>query len=166
MISLGNVRGLSNHHPPLYEPDAGSANGEGTIAAFSHRQYNFMPYERHSVCLPGPGTYTFSIFDWAGNGLAASTDSAAKYALYTHEGRPILSGSNFAYLQTTVFELPLPPLESEAPSVSPAPSVSSSPTVDCDWIDVEILHDMYPEETTWSVCRVGRLVCRSLRLFV
>ncbi|KAL3798683.1 hypothetical protein HJC23_004434 [Cyclotella cryptica] len=151
MITLGNVQGLMNSHLPLYDVNAGNNNnnnnGEGTIVAYSHRQYNFQPYERHSLCLPGRGIYTLTLWDWTGN-----AGGGAQYTLYSDDGRPIVTGSmstTSSYMQSVVFTVPLAPLESEAPSVSPVPSASLSPSVDCDWVVIDILYDMYPEETSW-----------------
>jgi hypothetical protein len=45
--------------------------------------------------------------------------------------------------------LPLEGLGTARPSASPAPSSSGMPSRDCDWIEIDILYDMYPEETTW-----------------
>lgn len=154
MVTLGSLDDLEGKHLPYYIQEWwGDNSGEGMVVEFSHRQY-YQPFERHAFCLPGEGVYTFTIFDWGGDGIANTGDSddefgVGSYVLYSSDGRTILSGGAFNYMESQEFTLPLPPLETESPSVSPAPTVSAAPTMDCDWIDINILYDMYPEETTW-----------------
>ena len=36
-----------------------------------------------------------------------------------------------------------------------SPSLSSAPTDTCYWIEIYILHDLYPGETTWDLMKIG-----------
>lgn len=153
MVSLGSLEDLEGKHLPNYiQQGWGDSSGEGTVVEFSHMQY-YQPFERHAFCLPGKGIYTFTIFDWGGDGLANTGGNSefgeGSYTLYSSDGRPLVTGGSFKYMESQEFMLPLPPLDTESPGVSPAPTVSAEPTMDCDWIEINILYDMYPEETTW-----------------
>ena len=161
---------LQSKHLPLYHPNAFEGdNGEGTVVLYEHGGYWGQVFEAHTFCLPGRGVYTLTMLDWGGDGMLSSSSSSGTledmdddasttnnvggegggYTLYSSDGRPILSGGDFNYMESQEFTLPLDPMETVEPSVSPAPTVSASPSVDCDWIEIDILYDMYPEETTW-----------------
>jgi hypothetical protein len=146
MLSLGSLGALESNNLPFYDIDYGRPNnGEGLIIEYSNRQYFYQEGERHSFCLPGVGEYTLTVFDWSGG-----MDGGFK--LFSDDGRELVSSDNNeggGYMTSQSFTLPLPPLATPVPSVSPAPSTSSSPTRDCEWIVIDILYDMYPEETTW-----------------
>ena len=139
----------------MYHPDAWEGtNGEGTVVIYEHGGYWGQNFEAHTFCLPGKGVYTMTLLDWGGDGMTsdettANDGSNGGYTLYSSDGRPILSGGDFTYMESQEFTLPLEPMETVEPSASPAPTVSAGPSVDCDWIDIDILYDMYPEETTW-----------------
>ena len=117
--------------------------GDAIIVAESHLQYSFQDKELHSLCLPGQGQYTFTIFDWAGNGMGSGS-----YKLSSN-GQTILEGGKFGWVQTHTFNLPLPELASESPSQSSQPTSSPAPTQDCTYIDISILFDSFPDETSW-----------------
>ena len=158
MVTLGSLQDLQDKHSPLYVNNNNDGNinsGEGTVVEYSHNSY-YQPFERHAFCLPGKGLYTFTIFDWGGDGLSSSSSNnnndgsiSGSYTLYSDDRRVLVTGSKFKYMESQEFTLPLPPMETSKPSVSPSPTVSFEPTQDCDWVDIDILYDMYPEETTW-----------------
>lgn len=155
MVTLGSLQDLQDKHSPLYGSYDNTSSGEGTVVEYSHNSY-YQPFERHSFCLPGKGLYTFTIFDWGGDGLSSSSGSdkddsivSGSYTLYSDDRRVLVSGSKFKYMESQEFTVPLPPMETAKPSVSPSPTVSLEPTQDCEWVDIDILYDMYPEETTW-----------------
>jgi len=112
---------------------------------------------KESMCLE-EGQYEVTIYD--------SRSSSCGHYNVTSYGALIVEGKRFGRLEkTTSFSLPLTPApsatpsESSAPSMSPSssarPSASFSPTETCYWIDVSVLFDEIPTDTSWDVQRIN-----------
>ena len=136
MITLGDKSSVQRSNP--------------RIVAHSHLEYQYIDRERHTICLPMGGNtqYTFTIFDWSGNGMPYGS-----YTLLAEQGQLLVQGDgDFHWIKRHTFELPLPEGPSMSPSQSQSPTISSGPTFDCTYIDIDITYDMMgAEETSWIV---------------
>ena len=120
---------------------------------------------KESKCLQ-EGEYDFVIHDSAADGISWG---GGHYNITSPNGDLIAEGGEFEYNETTRFLLPFVPSPSAVPSISPsmlptlsphpstspsvsvAPSTSSFPTQTCFWVNISIIYDSYPEETSWEL---------------
>jgi len=132
---------------------------------------------KESICLTA-GVYQFTMHDEKPTGGGFSYPG---YYNVSSDGDLIVKGREFFCNSTTTFALPLTaapslmPSETASPTFSPSyvpseppstsptisptvtlqpslsPSVSFSPTDTCHWIDIVVVFDSFPSETSWQL---------------
>jgi len=136
---------------------------------------------KESICLTA-GVYQFTMHDEKPTGGGFSYPG---YYNVSSSGDLIVEGREFFCNSTTIFALPLTAapsmmpsvttsptfspsyVPSEPPSASPTisptvtlqpstlPSVSSMPTETCYWIDIVVVFDQFPSETSWQIQKMN-----------
>ena len=105
-----------------------------------------------TLCLPGEGTYTFTIEDKAGDGMCCLYSDGFYTLTYKGDGQEdliIVTGGEFQYEDSTTFSVPYGGSNTLSPALTPAP------TVKCYNVEVSITFDSYPYETIWLIVEGG-----------
>ena len=100
-----------------------------------------------NIVLPD-GYYTFSIIDSYGDGICCAYGNGS-YTLQVGS-TVVKTGGEFGSQESTPFGICNNVLPTSAPTNSPTSSPTASPTT-CDTVQVKIITDTYPVETSWQL---------------
>ena len=131
-----------------------------------------------SICLE-EGEYEFTIQDVAGDGICCGVTQGYGNYNITSNGSLIVEGGEFGRSESTTFTIPLTPAPSEVPSMMPTssmiptisptsppttspshppslpPTISkTTPSSTLYYIEVTVLYDDNPWQTSWKLQRV------------